>query len=144
MQYKGRTIYYDKKGYPIIWVAGKNVKLHIFVWEEANGEKPKGYQIHHKDDNKENWELDNLQLVTQSEHFRIHAGWIKTNGEWTHKPCNGCKKILPLSDFYPRKNLPPTALCKPCHNKKIAERSLDPKIQEKIRGYKRKWARKNR
>jgi len=119
MKYENHTIYYDKKGYPIIWIDGKDIKLHVFVWEKANGEKPKGYQIHHIDGNKNNYNLDNLLLVTQSEHFRLHAGWIKTNGEWSHKPCNGCHKLKPLTEFYKRGDLPPTALCKICHRKKV-------------------------
>ena len=80
MKYRDRTIYYDRKGYPIISVDGKDVKLHVYVWEEANGEKPEGYQLHHKDFDKKNYSLDNLELVTQSDHLRIHAGWEREKG----------------------------------------------------------------
>ena len=129
-RYKSYSIYYDNKGYAIIYINGKDIKLHVFVWEEANGEKPKGYQIHHLDGNKANYNLKNLLPVNQSDHFRIHAGWVKTNGKWTHKPCNRCKKIMTLDKFYPRKGLPPTALCKPCHNEAIKERDVAHAIQK--------------
>lgn len=115
LTFEGQGVWLDKKGYATIWLNGKNIKLHVLVWERAFGKKPRGYQIHHRDNNKANFSLDNLLLVNQSEHFRIHAGWIKTGGEWSHKPCNRCNKTLPLTSFYERKGLPPTALCKPCH-----------------------------
>lgn len=122
--YGGFGIWYDKKGYATIWINGKNIKLHIYIWEKANGEKPKGMQIHHKDFNKRNYNLDNLELVSQSDHFRIHAGWVRENGEWIEKPCNGCKKTLLLDKFYKRKGHTPTALCKVCHCKSTNKKSL--------------------
>ncbi len=99
--YAGHAIYYDKKGYAIIWLDGKNKKVHILEWEKHNSIKPKGYQLHHKDENKANWHIDNLQLETQSDHFKIHAGWIRENGIWIKKPCMDCKELLPL-DFFIR------------------------------------------
>jgi beta-xylosidase len=141
MKYRDRTIYYDRKGYPIISVDGKDVKLHVYVWEEANGEKPEGYQLHHKDFDKKNYSLDNLELVTQSDHLRIHAGWERENGEWVRKPCNGCNTILQLDEFHPRKGKTPSALCKKCHNAKVAERRNDPKWRKKNREYQKLWAR---
>lgn len=144
MKFEKYTIYYDKKGYPIIWVGGKNVKLHIYIWEKKYGEKPKGYQLHHKDFDNKNYALFNLELVTQSDHLRLHARWKKTKGKWSHKPCNGCKKLLPLIEFYPRKNLPPSALCKRCHNIQVSKRRTDPIWKEKNRLYQKEWARKRR
>ena len=52
--------------------------LHNYVWEKHNGKKPSGYEIHHIDFNKINNEIDNLQLVTPSEHTKIHS--IATKG----------------------------------------------------------------
>jgi HNH endonuclease/NUMOD3 motif len=47
------------------------------VWKQANGPIPKDelgrtYQIHHKDQNKRNNSLDNLQCVSRHEHDAIH------------------------------------------------------------------------
>lgn len=48
-------------------------RLHVYVWEKNNGEIPKGYQIHHYDENKDNNEVDNLICMTKSEHNAWHA-----------------------------------------------------------------------
>ena len=47
--------------------------LHNYNWEKINGKIPKGYEIHHIDFNKINNKIENLQLVTPSEHTKIHA-----------------------------------------------------------------------
>ena len=44
-------------------------RLHVYVWEYYNGEIPKGCEIHHKDFDKSNNEVDNLQLLTKKDHF---------------------------------------------------------------------------
>lgn len=46
--------------------------IHRLVWEAFVGEIPKGYIIHHKDSNKQNNSLSNLQLVSSKEHHDIH------------------------------------------------------------------------
>lgn len=53
--------------------AGKRERLHEYVWRISNGEIPKGYQIHHKDRNKDNNEIDNLELLSAKEHMTVHA-----------------------------------------------------------------------
>ena len=121
---KTGSIYADTKGYPCITVYNVPHKIHILVWQEAYCIKPSGHDIHHIDFDKANYALDNLQLLTQSDHKRVHAGWVMTDGKWTHKPCNGCETIQPLGNFYGRKGYTPTALCKPCHNEAIKQRLL--------------------
>ena len=50
------------------------VKRANLVWEETNNElMPDGYILHHKDMNRQNDGIENLQLVTPSEHARIHV-----------------------------------------------------------------------
>lgn len=65
----------DKTGYYLgtTRVNGKRQRLHRYVWEYYNGEIPKGYDIHHKDHNKDNNELDNLELISKSQHSRLHC-----------------------------------------------------------------------
>lgn len=48
------------------------VREHRFVWEEDNGPVPVGHHIHHKDENKSNNSLSNLELLTHAEHNRRH------------------------------------------------------------------------
>lgn len=48
-------------------------RLHVYVWEFFNGEIPNGYQVHHKDFDKSNNELENLVLLSASEHMKLHG-----------------------------------------------------------------------
>lgn len=74
---RGRTGAITKNGYRIFSRGSRNtVKKtyeHHLVWEQAYGAIPDGYEIHHKDGNKLNNELSNLQLLTRTEHARLHA-----------------------------------------------------------------------
>mgnify|MGYP001605589434 FL=1 len=132
--FEGFGVWPDAKGYPCIWVDGKSIKLHVLVWERINGPKPRGCDVHHKDLDKGNYSLDNLQLLGHSTHQKIHAGWVMVDGEWIAKPCTRCGKVLPLSEFYPRKGYTPSALCKTCHNIVITERHNE--NPEALRKYK--------
>lgn len=60
-------------GYPTIFVGGKNVLLHRYVWEKHHGAIPDGCEIHHKDKNRFNYDPDNLELVNIVDHHRNHA-----------------------------------------------------------------------
>lgn len=53
-------------------VNGKRPRLHRYIWELFNGTIPKGYDVHHKDHNKDNNEIDNLELLTKREHIEKH------------------------------------------------------------------------
>ena len=57
-------------------------RLHVYVWEYFNGSIPNGYHIHHKDFNKNNNELENLTLLTATEHQKLHGkSWSKERYE---------------------------------------------------------------
>lgn len=72
--YEGYLINFSSSsGYPTIFVNSKNVLLHRFVWEKHYGKIPKGYEVHHKDENKHNYSIDNLILIESKEHHRYHA-----------------------------------------------------------------------
>jgi hypothetical protein len=118
---RGRSIWFDFKGYACVWHERKTKKLHVLIWEAANGPKPPKTEIHHRDEDKGNWALSNLELLTNTEHQRLHAGWVRENGVWTAKPCTACNLVLPLSSFYERKGYTPSARCKPCHCKATDE-----------------------
>lgn len=64
----------DKEGYVLVKVSHKKwIRKHRLIWEQAHGEIPKGYVIRIKDGNKENYSLDNMQLITQAENMRLNA-----------------------------------------------------------------------
>lgn len=50
----------------------KGKRLHRTVWEYHNGEIPDGYHIHHKDSNRSNNSIDNLELLLEKDHLSEH------------------------------------------------------------------------
>ena len=46
---------------------------HRVVWETHNGPVPNGYDIHHKDEDKLNNNINNLQLVDKQYHIFLIA-----------------------------------------------------------------------
>lgn len=67
--------YIAPEGYYVIYTRNENrtKKLHRLIWEDFYGcEIPKGYVIHHKDGNKLNNCILNLQLLSDSEHKSLH------------------------------------------------------------------------
>jgi uncharacterized CHY-type Zn-finger protein len=64
--------YLDKgTGYWITTTTPKK-RMHIVVWESCNGKVPKGFHIHHRDGNKSNNDLSNLELISAREHGSMH------------------------------------------------------------------------
>ena len=67
------TITRSKRGYLMIYISQVGWKqMHHYVWEKHNGIKPKGMHIHHIDGNKDNNDISNLRLMTNSEHLKLH------------------------------------------------------------------------
>lgn len=64
--------YLDKKGYKLILVCGKYILEHHIVWILAHGRIPSGFVVHHKDEDKLNNKLENLELLPNGEHTRLH------------------------------------------------------------------------
>lgn len=68
----------DKLGtnrYKRVSINGKMVKEHRMVMEEYLGRKLESWEhIHHINENPSDNRLENLQIVTNSEHGRIHKG----------------------------------------------------------------------
>lgn len=124
MRYLDRSIHYCTKGYPRISLNNKEFSVHVLEWEKNNGKKPQGYDIHHIDRNKKNWNIENLELVTKKDHARIHAGWIRNENKiFIKKPCSECCKILSLKEFHYIKSRDTyNNKCKKCHNKLCKER----------------------
>lgn len=100
--YKGHLVNVSSSnGYPTIWDGKKNVLLHRIVWEEHFGKIPNGYQVHHKNRNRKDWSIDNLEMLKASEHARHHAlehelgkgnkGKLKL---YSSGFCEGAKKVV--------------------------------------------------
>lgn len=67
----------DKDGYLLVNLSKngkvKTYKVHRLVWCSFNGKIPEGKQINHKDEDKTNNTLDNLELVTCKENINYGA-----------------------------------------------------------------------
>lgn len=46
---------------------------HALVWTAAHGPVPEGFEVHHRNEQKDDNRLGNLQLRTKSAHAREHA-----------------------------------------------------------------------
>ena len=76
--YDGKKVYMNGK-YPAVYVDEKNQHVHRLEWMKHFGEIPSGYIIHHKDEDKTNWSIDNLELLTRSEHVLQHQHSLHTD-----------------------------------------------------------------
>lgn len=71
-------IHYDKKFYldkkTGYWISTKfpRIRAHVWVWKFHNGEIQKGFHIHHKDGNKSNNGIQNLECLTVKQHVAKH------------------------------------------------------------------------
>jgi HNH endonuclease/Helix-turn-helix domain of resolvase len=51
---------------------GDRELLHRDVWKSVHGDIPMGYDIHHKDEDKSNNDIENLELLPTAEHTQLH------------------------------------------------------------------------
>ena len=65
--YRGNSYSFHKDGY-----YKRTQSLHRRIWEDAHGEIPEDHHIHHKDGNKENNSLENLECISQHDHHSMH------------------------------------------------------------------------
>ena len=84
--------------------------MHIYVWRFYNGEIMKGYEIHHIDFDKSNNNIENLQLLTKSEHTKLHSRILKGAAN--------NKKIIRVSDSKIWNSI--AELCRELGNKSVA------------------------
>jgi len=129
------------KGYIRLRRNNRAVFEHILVWESVHGKIPEGMQIHHKDHNKANNNIGNLQLLSTIDHKRIHCGCKLIDSEW-HKPCKDCGefKKCDKENWYLSRGWINGKVCKKCFIKK----SIEVRAQLIAKGWKRKnYSKKN-
>ena len=52
---------------------GRRTLIHRDVWKFHHGKIPKGYDVHHLDRDRSNNAIENLELISHSEHSRKYA-----------------------------------------------------------------------
>jgi hypothetical protein len=92
MTYKGHNIRVSHKGYYVFTGGPNHLKfLHRVIWEEHYSPIPEGYDIHHKDEDKLNNDLDNLKCMIHGNHTKLHQIGKLVSGE-TRKKMSAVKK----------------------------------------------------
>lgn len=71
--YDNLDFHEDKNGYFVGPRKIRRQRLHRYVWEKFNGPIPNGYIVHHIDHDKSNNTIDNLSIMTQSDHATYHG-----------------------------------------------------------------------
>lgn len=82
---------------------------HRFIWEGVNGDIARGYDINHKDQSTYHNDIDNLELLTHSEHASLtrrttpnnHQVKDRYTGRWVSgtESKHGVKKIVPMPAY---------------------------------------------
>ena len=81
--YEGHKVYMNGE-YPAIFLHGKNQHVHRLEWMKHHGEIPDGCVIHHKDEDKTNWNIDNLELISRSNHVLKHQCVMHPSESYGH------------------------------------------------------------
>lgn len=91
-----------EEGYRMIYVDDELVYEHRHIMELHLGRKLSSTElVHHRDQNKLNNAIENLEITDRSEHVKKHTRGFRSE---THKQCTKCGEIKPRSEFY-RKTL---------------------------------------
>ena len=101
----------------------ENFKANIHLYKKVQENEHGTIYQHGKDFKKMYWELfpKNIEPVKEK-----NIEPIKEKPERTHKVCSKCKKELPVTDFYLRKNKQLFSRCKKCilDNSKLQDKKL--------------------
>lgn len=76
----------DKTGYYLCTQMEKPKRLHRYIWEKCNGEIPDGFHVHHKDHDKQNNDISNLEIMNAIDHELLHGKErTQEQREWARK-----------------------------------------------------------
>ena len=71
-KFTNEMIHVNVNGHRCIGSGHSNYCIYHLVYELFVEPIPKGYVVHHKDHNKHNDRVDNLEMMTKAEHNSIH------------------------------------------------------------------------
>jgi hypothetical protein len=79
MKYRNQTVRYNSNGYPWVYIpnhpralSNGMVYVHVTQAYEKYGDYDKNLQVHHIDHNKKNFDKDNIELVDDNNHRKLH------------------------------------------------------------------------
>ncbi len=84
--------------------------VHRRVWADAHGAIPKGSVIHHRDGDRLNNALDNLELVSRAQHCKHHNPRLGTG----LPPVEQCRACGGLRGEREKKSEPRRSICNKC------------------------------
>jgi len=79
LEFRGNKINID--GYGLLWIEGRSVRVHRFIWEHHNGTIPEGMVVCHRCDNPPCHNPDHLFLGTQKENMIDCASKGRAGGQ---------------------------------------------------------------
>jgi hypothetical protein len=59
-------------GYIYIRVNSYIIAEHRYIWEQHNGKIPEGFMVHHKNEDKQDNRIENLECISKKEHGKSH------------------------------------------------------------------------
>lgn len=71
-------------------------RLHRAVWEYHNGPIPDGYHVHHKDEDRSNNSIENLELLPAADHLSQHSGKEENRARMREL----AEKVRPLTEAW--------------------------------------------
>lgn len=128
LMFDGRRVYLTNSGYPSITMpyseGGRRLLVHRVVAERALGEPLGDRHVHHKDGDKMNWAIENLEILSSKMHGLLHArnAIIQAGGNpETDSLCSSCHRALPKGNFRTDRQRwnGLTASCNECHRKRM-------------------------
>lgn len=99
-EHYGRKFYQDlKTGY---WISTDHprIRAHRWVWVSIHGIIPKGYHIHHKNENKSDNSINNLELISANRHLSHHMQSLARK----KMAAENCDRIRPLTKAWHASN----------------------------------------
>lgn len=118
-----------RKGYLRKWLDGRMQLAHRVEWELHRGPVPDGMQIHHRNGDKQDNRIENLEILDAITHKRLHEGCQLRGGTWW-KLCPKCGEWKPIDEehwYFCRQGWP-MYRCKPCHRRgavRVDEQAVD-------------------
>lgn len=89
----GLKFYKQIYGYYVNRTKERTLLAHRWVWTNNFGEIPRGMDIHHKDGDKSNNVIDNLEILSRSDHRKEH--WKDKNLKKISE--NQLNKVRPIN-----------------------------------------------